>query len=151
LDGATEARSWRPLRLSIVATLLLLSIQGWTGDFVNVFLTSTYSANVSQSIGGFFQAVLAGGPALTVHGMLGLLVLLSSIGVLIVSLRYRRRSVKIGAALGLIVTVVAGLGGYLFVLSGFSAGGDSMQMGGAYLGAYALYFITLYYTTSRDR
>ena len=36
LDGVSEARSWRPLRLSIVATLLLLSIQAWTGDFVNV-------------------------------------------------------------------------------------------------------------------
>ncbi|HYR04310.1 MAG TPA: hypothetical protein VEO75_02895 [Nitrososphaerales archaeon] len=75
--------------------------------------------------------------------MLGFL--LSSIGVLTVSLRYRRRRVKIGGA-GLIVTIVAGLGGSLFVLSWFSAGGNSMQMGGARLGAYALYFITLYYT-----
>jgi hypothetical protein len=32
--------------------------------------------------------------------MLDSLILLSSIGVLIVSLKYRRRSVKIGAALG---------------------------------------------------
>jgi hypothetical protein len=47
---------------------------------------------------------------------------------------------------GLIVTIVAGLGGYLFLLSGFSAGGHSVQMGGAYLGAYGLYFITLYCT-----
>jgi hypothetical protein len=99
LNGVSETRSWRPLRLSIVATLLLLSIQGWTGDFVKVFLTSTYSTNVSQSISGFFQAVLAGGPALTVHEMLGFLIRLSSIGVLIVSLRCRRRRVKIGAAL----------------------------------------------------
>jgi hypothetical protein len=82
--------------------------------------------------------------------MLGI-ILLSAISVLVVSLRYRRRSVKIGAGLGLIVTIVAGLGGYLFVLSGFSAGGNSMQMGGAYLGTYALYFTTLYYTTTRDR
>ena len=151
MDGVTETRSWRPLRLSIVATLLLLGVQGWTGDFVNVFQTSTFSSSVNQSIGGFFQAVLGNGPALTVHGMLGFLILISSIGVLAVSLRYHRRSVKIGAALGLIVTIIAGLGGYLFVLSGFSAGGNSMQMGGSYVGAFALYFITLYYTTSRDR
>ena len=39
-----------------------------------------------------------------------------------------------------------GLDGYLFVLSGFTAGGNTMQMGGASIGAYALYFVTLYYT-----
>jgi hypothetical protein len=83
-NGVSGTLSWRPLRLSIVATLSLLTIQGWTGDFVNVFLTSTYSTKVSQSISGFFQAVLAGGPALTVHGMLGFLILLSSMGVLVV-------------------------------------------------------------------
>jgi hypothetical protein len=138
LDSFSETRGWRPRRLSIVATLVLLGMQGWTGDFANGFLTSTYSTNVSQSIGGFFQAALDGGPALTVHGMLGFLILLSAIGILAVSVRYRRRSVKVGGALGLIVTIVAGLGGYLFVLSGFSPGGNSKQMGGAFLGAYAL-------------
>jgi hypothetical protein len=46
--------------------------------------------------------------------------------------------VKVGGALGPIVTIVAGLGGYLFVLSGSSPGGKSKQMGGAFLGAYAL-------------
>jgi hypothetical protein len=138
LDSVSETRSWPPLRLSIVATLLLLGIQGWTGDFANGFLTSTYSTNVSQSIGGFFQAVLESGPALTVHSMLGILILLSATGILVVSLRYRRRSVKVGGALGPIVTIVAGLGGYLFVLSGSSPGGKSKQMGGAFLGAYAL-------------
>jgi hypothetical protein len=63
-----------------------------------------------------------GGLFLIWHGMEGLLVLLSAIGVMVVSLRYRRRSVKLGAALGLAAVFVAGLGGYLFVLSGFSAG-----------------------------
>jgi len=80
----------------MVATLLLLNIQGWTGDFVNIFLTSTYSTNVSHSVSGFFQAVLAGGPALTVHGTLGLPILLSSIGALLASLGYRLRRVKTG-------------------------------------------------------
>jgi hypothetical protein len=140
-----EARSWRPLRLSIVATLILLTLQLWTGDFVNVFVTTSAASAPSQSIGGFFQAVMDGGLLLIWHGMEGFLILLSAVGVLAVSLRYQRRSVKIGAALGLVAVVVAGLGGYLFVLSGFTAGGNTMQMGGASTGAYALYFITLYY------
>jgi hypothetical protein len=123
-----------------------LSVQAWTGDFVNVFLTSTFPTTVDQSIGGFFQAVLSNGLFLTWHGMEGFLILLSAVGVLAVALRYHRRSVKVAAGLGLFFILVAGLGGYLFVLSGFSAGGSSMQMGGSYLGAYAMYFIALYYT-----
>jgi hypothetical protein len=66
--------------------------------------------------------------------------------VFVVSLRYHRRSVKIAALLGLFSVAVAGLGGYLFVLSGFTDGGNTMQMGGGFLGAYAFYFITLWYT-----
>jgi hypothetical protein len=146
LEGAAETKSWRPLRLSIVATLILLTVQSWTGDFVNVFVTTSPASSPSQGLGGFFSAVMNGGLLMIWHGMEGFLILLSAIGVLAVSLRYRRRSVKAGALLGLIAVVVAGLGGYLFVLSGFSAAGNTMQMGGAAVGAYALYFITLYYT-----
>lgn len=129
-----------------MATLILLTLQGWTGDSVNVFVTTSQATTPSQSVGGFFSAVMNGGLLLIWHGMEGFLILFSAIGVLVVSLRYRRRSVKIGAAIGLVSVIVAGLGGCLFVLSGFSAPGNTMQMGGASIGAYALYFITLYYT-----
>jgi hypothetical protein len=101
---------------------------------------------VNQSVGGFFQAVASGGLFTIWHGMEGFLILLSAVGVLVVSLRYHRKSVKIGAALGLITVIIAGLGGYFFVLSGFTNGGSSMQMGGTFEAAFALYFITLYYT-----
>lgn len=129
-----------------MATLILLTLQGWTGDFVNVFVTTSPSTSVEQSVGGFFQAVVNGGLFVIWHGMEGFLILLSAIGVLVVSLRYPRRSVKIAALLGLITVVSAGLGGYLFVLSGFNAAGSTMQMGGSFIGAYAFYFIALWYT-----
>ncbi|MDA4118048.1 MAG: hypothetical protein OK455_06865 [Thaumarchaeota archaeon] len=138
--------NWRPLRLSAVATLILLSLQAWSGDFVNVFITTGSKAEVNQSVAGFFQAVTGNGVFVLWHGMEGLLILGSAIGVLVVSLRYDRRSVKIAAGLGLLFILIAGLGGYFFVLSGFSAGGSSMQMGGSFIGSYAMYFITLYYT-----
>ena len=139
-------RNWRPLRLSAVATLILMSIQAWTGDFVNVFLTSAFGTSINGSMGALFQAILGNGLFLLWHGMEGFLVLLAAIGVLVVSFRYHRRSVKIAAVLGLVFTVIAGLGGLLFVISGFAAGGFSMQMGGAFLGAYAMYFLVLYYS-----
>jgi hypothetical protein len=146
LQGVSEMKSWRPLRLSAVATLILISIQAWTGDFVNVFLTSTFGTSINGSMGAFFQAILGNGLFLLWHGMQGFLVLLGAIGVLVVSLRYHRRSVKIAALLGLVFTIIAGIGGLLFVISGFTAGGFSMQMGGAFLGAYAMYFLVLYYS-----
>jgi len=141
-----ELRSWRPLRLSAVATIVLLGIQSWTGDFVNVFVT-TSPQQVGGSIGGFFQAMMSDGGLLLIwHGMEGILTLLSAVGVLVVSLRYVRRSVKIAAVLGLVSVLSAGIGGYLFVLSGFTAGGSSMQMGGSFTFAFAMYFLVLYYT-----
>lgn len=143
--GHEGQRSWRPLRRSIVATLVLLSIQGWTGDFVNVFVTTGH-ASVERSIQGFFSAVTSSGPFVLWHAAEGFLVLLSAVGVLAVSLGYERRSVKVSALLGLVSVLLAGLGGFLFVLSGFADGGNSMQMGGSFIGAYAFYFITLWYT-----
>ncbi|MDA4114508.1 MAG: hypothetical protein OK474_10725, partial [Thaumarchaeota archaeon] len=76
------------------------------------------------------------------HGMEGILILLSAIGVLVISLRHRRRSVKIAAGLGLFFVLSAALGGYLFVISGFMNGGNSAQMGGSFIGAYAFFFLT---------
>jgi hypothetical protein len=40
----------------------------------------------------------------------------------------------------------AALGGYFFVMSGFSDGRNSAQMGGSYIAAYACYFLTMCYT-----
>jgi len=137
-------RNPRPLRLSIVATLLLLTLQGWLGDFVNVFVTTSSTASVSFS--GFTEALFNQGPSVVVHALVGFLIFLSGIGVLVVSLRYGERRVKIAAALALLAVVSAGVGGILFVMSGFSDGGSSMQMGGSFIAAYGLYFITLYYT-----
>jgi hypothetical protein len=146
LDSANETRSWRPLRISIAIALVLLTIQGWTGDVVNLFVTTSTTPTVSQSFGGFFQGVVNGGPFLIWHGMEGILILLSAIGVLVISLRQSRRSVKIAAALGFFFVLSADLGGYLFVLSGFMNGGNSAQMGGSFIGAYAFFFLTLWYT-----
>jgi len=144
LNQTGDARNPRPLRLSIVATLLLLTLQGWLGDFVNVFVTTSSTSSVSFS--DFTQALVNQGPVVVVHALIGFLIFFSGIGVLVVALKHRDRRVKIAAALALLAVVSAGVGGILFVLSGLSAGGSSMQMGGSYIAAYALYFITLYYS-----
>jgi hypothetical protein len=136
--------SVRPLRLSIVATLLLLTLQGWFGDFVNVFVTTTPTASVSYA--DITTAIFNQGAGLILHALIGFLIFFAGIGALVVAHRHKIRNVTIATALGLLAVLSAGIGGILFVTSGFSAGGSSMQMGGSYIAAYALYFIALYYT-----
>lgn len=146
MRNTSESVSWRPYRLSVVATLVLLSLQAWTGDFVNVFVTTTPKSGVIPSLTGFFQTVGMQGPFLVWHTIEGMLIVLSGVGVLVVSLRYDRRNVKLVSLLGLFSVLSAGIGGYLFVLSGFGSGGSSMQMGGSFIAAYAFYFIGLYFS-----
>lgn len=138
--------NWHRLRLLIVGTLIALTVQGWFGDTVNIFLIPTSPATVEQSASGLFQAITNIGPVLLIHASIGILILALSSIVLAFSLRSKPRNVQIPAILGLIMVISAAIGGVLFVLSGFSNGGNSAQMGGSYIGAYAFYFIELYYT-----
>jgi hypothetical protein len=45
----------------------------------------------------------------------------------------------------LIAILSAAYGGISFVFSGFQNNGDSMQMAGSFIGAYAAYFLVLYF------
>jgi hypothetical protein len=86
------------------------------------------------------------GPTLIIHAFLGLTILGFAGAVLAFSLKAKPRNVQIPAILGLIMIISAIIGGTLFVLSGFSNNGGSAQMGGSFIGAYAFFFIELYYT-----
>jgi len=146
--GAQAERNLHRLRVLIVVVILIVSIQAWTGDFVNVFVAPSQGvAPYSFTVAGFLQGVESLGPFLIWHALEGLLIFALSLALLLLSFRWStKRSVRVCAALGTLFVVVAGLGGILFVLSGFSDGGSSMQMGGSFLGVYAMYFIELYFT-----
>ncbi len=140
--------NWHRLRLLIVATLIALTVQGWFGDTVNIFLIPTTPTTVEQSANGLFLAITNIGPVLLIHASIGILILALASIVLAFSLKSKPRNVKIPAILGLVMVISAAIGGVFFVLSGFSNGGNSAQMGGSYIGAYAFYFIELYYAKS---
>ena len=143
--GLPSKAGWHRLRQVIVITLILLTVQGWFGDTVNIFLVPTTPPTVDQSFNGILQAIENIGPTLVIHAFLGLTILAFSIIVLGLSLKNKPRNVQVPAILGLVMVVSAIIGGVVFVLSGFSAGGNSAQMGGSFIGAYAFYFIELYY------
>ena len=138
----------RKFRVLLVLTLVILSVQAWFGDFVNVFVApSSGVAPPPSSVAGFFQGVFSLNNFFLVwHTFEGITIFLLSVVVLALSFVWSKaRSVRICSILGFVAVLAAGFGGYLFVLSGFSNGGNSMQMGGSFLASYALYFIALFY------
>jgi hypothetical protein len=149
MSGTTKSldkSGWHRLRLLIVATLVLLTVQGWFGDTVNLFAIPTSPVTVESSANGVFQAIVNVGPTLIIHAFVGLAILALGIVVLSFSLKSKPRNIQIPAILGLVMVSSAIIGGTLFVLSGFTNNGVSAQMGGSYIGAYAFYFIELYFS-----
>jgi hypothetical protein len=140
-------RTLRKYRILLVAILVVLTIQGWFGDTVNIFFTTGTTTPPAFSLGGFFGSVAAVGFPLVWHASEG--IVLAVLGVAAFALSFfwsKARSVRILSGLGLMMIVSAALGGFLFVMSGFSNGGNSAQMGGSFIGAYAFFFMALYYS-----
>jgi hypothetical protein len=136
----------RKMRIMIVVVLVILTVQGWFGDTTNIFVTTSSITAPLFSIAGFFHTAMSQGFILAWHTTEGILLFFLSIAVLGLSFVWSKaRSVRILAVLGIFAVFSAALGGYLFTLSGFSNGGNSAQMGGSFIGAYAAYFIMLYY------
>src|SRR6267143_1579614 len=136
---------WRRLRLLIILTLALLTVRGWFGDTVNLFTVPTSPVTVEASASGLLTAIANDGATLIIHAFIGIVLLALSATVLAFSLKSKPRNVQVPSILGLVMVVSAIIGGTLFVLSGYTNNGVSAQMGGSFIGAYAFYFIELYY------
>ncbi|HUI86885.1 MAG TPA: hypothetical protein VLY21_06995 [Nitrososphaerales archaeon] len=57
---ARPADPIRPVRQMTVANLILLSVQAWTGDSVNLF--ATFQSGSVRSLGQVLQSLLSAGP-----------------------------------------------------------------------------------------
>lgn len=129
-----------------MAMIVVLTIQGWTGDFVNLF-SPFPGGGVSPSVVGLVSALSNAGALALYHGLEGASLVVLSIIVLALSFRSSKaRSIRIASLLATAAIVSATIGGVLFVLSAFQNNANSAQMGGSFIGAYAFYFIELYYT-----
>jgi hypothetical protein len=142
-----QTQSSRGLMLSIGAVLAVLTLQGLSGDFIGLFASFPYGS-VSQSMGGFWQALDKAGVPTAYHAFAGMLLVIMAVVALAYSFRYKAMSVRITSVLALLATVVAAAEGSLFILSGFSNNSNSAMMGYSYIFAYALYFLVLYFARS---
>lgn len=129
--------------------LVVLTIQGWFGDTTNLFVIPANGLAVANgnSFQAFFATVTSHGFILMWHSMEGILLILLAIIVTVFSFMWSKKtSVRVVTILGLFFVLSAAYGGYSFAFSGFTDAAKSAQMGGRFIGAYAFYFIELYFT-----
>jgi len=129
---------------------VLLAVQGWAGHSVNLFVTPKNPVTPPpQTLGGLAHALQAlPAPVIPVwHAVQGLVLVVLGLVVVVLAFAWTHsRGVRLWAALGLVCTVAAALGGYQFVRSGFADDGSSAQMGAMFIASFASYFLVLYYT-----
>jgi len=135
------------LRILLVVILVNLTVQAWFGDTVNLFVTTGTAPSVGFSIGAIISLIMSFGPILIWHAFEGLALLVLSLVAIGLALAWsKKRSVRVSAIIGSIMIISAVYGGLSFVASGYTDAGSSAQMGGSFLGAYAFYFMALYFT-----
>jgi heme A synthase len=137
----------RKFRILLVLMLVTLAIQGWLGDTVNIFYAPASGVTPpTYTMAGFFGEVQSAGYSLVSHTVIGIILVILSGIVLGLSFRWSKsRAVRITSALGFLSVVSAAVGGFFFVMSGFANGGNSAQMGGSFISAFALFFLALFY------
>lgn len=135
---AGKKTSMKLLWISTILVLVLIALQDWSGGWATFYLV--WPGSEVSSAFQFFTAKLA-----IYHMKMGYAIGLVS--VLIVIFAFLAKSnlyIRIFSILGLVVTAVAALGGYLYVTTYFKDRLALGQMADASIGAFALYFVSLF-------
>jgi len=127
------------LRANSFAALVILLIEYGFGVWVNLYgqlPASDHGASVATSFG---RAVADGPAGLSIHAVLGAVLIVSAVSAVVRSLRVRRPVFIAAAIVGLVAVVGAALSGASFVGRGGNASSMSMAVAaGLAIGAYAL-------------
>src|SRR5579863_5996657 len=75
----------RKYRILLVIMLVILSVQAWFGDFVNIFQVPPTSPVPAQSFAGLIQAIRSLGVALEWHAVEGLGLVIFGVALAILS------------------------------------------------------------------
>lgn len=135
----------RRLRLFVMVLLALLFLQYASG--IEVSFANPPSLRASSIFDGnaVNAALNAVGTVAQVHAILGFFVWLVAVVNLVLCLRAAIRSVQVFGALSFVAISLAGIGGTLFVASGFNNDGASRAMAGLFLLSYSFAFLQLYF------
>jgi heme A synthase len=142
-----SARQLDRLRGASMGALVMLIVQFAVGMIVNLYATLP----AGDHNAGFWSAIgraLADGPAaLTVHAILGLLLIVSAVALLGRAIACRQVPVIVVSAIGLLAILFAAVSGAKFVGNGLNSASISMAMATAV--AMLCYAVSLYVLGSR--
>jgi hypothetical protein len=136
---AVSAKTVQGLRANSLAALVILLIEYGLGVWVNLYgqlPASDHGANVAA---GFGRAVADGPAGLSIHAVLGAVLIVSAVTAVVRSFRTRRLVLISATIVGLVAVAAAALSGAGFVGDGSNAASMSMGIAaGVAIGAYAL-------------
>jgi hypothetical protein len=135
---AQQARRLSALRRASLASLVMLIVQFGLGIGVNLYVILPKAGSGGRKISQAFS----NGPALALHVVLGLLLIVAAIGLLVQAVMARHGRVIALAALGLVAIAAAAMQGFSFVHDSTNAA--SMGMAVATAVAMLCYVVTLF-------
>ncbi len=135
-----RARQLGRMRGASLGAMVMLIIQYALGIGVNIYVT--------PGKGGFSEAFKSG-PALALHAVLGLLLIVAAIALLVRAITARHGAVIAASAVGLVAIAAATMSGVSFLKDG--ADGSSMGMAMATAVAFLCYTICLFVLGSPAR
>jgi glucan phosphoethanolaminetransferase (alkaline phosphatase superfamily) len=146
-----SAKQLRVLRISVVVLLVLLFFQYESGMAVNIANPPSLPAFSFSDNNAFNTALNTAGGLAQPHAILGFLLWLLSVVNLVLSLRTGIRSIQILGSLILLSITFAGIGGSIFVQSGFANDQASHAMAANFIFSYTFAFLELYFLKGDPR
>jgi hypothetical protein len=121
---AQRARRVSALRRASLASLLMLIVQFALGVGVNLYVTLPNAGSGGRKISQAFS----NGPALALHVVLGLLLIVAAVGLLVQAILARHGPVIALAAVGLVAIAAAAMQGFSFVHNSTNAASMGMAV-----------------------
>ena len=122
--GSMSARRRAGLRRASLAALVLLVVQFGIGMAVNLYVAVPGSDH-GQKI---WTTISAGPAGLTIHIVLGLLLILAAVGLVVQAVIARHRALIVAAAIGLLALIGAAAQGASFVDNGHPSASMTMAI-----------------------
>lgn len=137
--GARAATRVRGLRANSFAAVVILVVEYGLGIWVNLYGQLPASDRGAGIATGFARAIYQGPVGLSVHALLGVILIVSALTAVVRAVLVRRPALIGATAVGLVAIVAAALSGASFVGDGGNSSSMTMAVAaGVAIAAYAL-------------
>jgi len=152
-DRAQAATRVRGLRANSFAAVVILVVEYGLGMWVNLYGQLPASDHGASIAAGFARAIYKGPVGLSVHAVLGVILIVSALTAVVRAVLVRRTALISATAVGLAAMVMAAISGSRFVGDGSNSSSMGMAVAtGVAVAAYALVlFLSARLTVSSRR